>query len=203
MAAPMSIAEGRAPGFARDFRGVAAVEFSLILPVALLMMALVVYGGQLYRAQRKVSLAAATVADLVAQGGNTSAAAMTAAEMSQILAYPNLILYPNDPTGVKVVVSELCVTQVSSGVAIGTVEWSRPNSNATSRPVGQQLSVDASIFASFFGVSSGPNCAGGYAILGEVLYPFQPYNLFGAVASVTLHDSILMIPRTAAKITVQ
>ncbi len=201
MAAAMSIAKGRAPGFARDSRGVAAVEFSIILPVALLMMALVVYGGQLFRVQRKVSLAAATVADLVAQGGNTSAAAITAAEMNQILEYPNLILYPNDPTAVQVVVSELCVTQVSSGVAIGTVEWSVPNSNATARPVGQQLSVDWNIVGAFASGSDG--CAGGYVILGEVQYPFQPYNLFGSIAAVTLHDSILMIPRTAAEITVQ
>ena len=147
------------------------------------MMALVVYGGQLYSVQRKVSLAAATVANLVAQGGNTSQATISAAEMTQILAYPNLILYPNDATAVQVVVSELSVSLVSPGVAVGTVVGSWANANGTALPVGQQLLVDASIAAAFAGG------AGGYVILGKVQYPFQPYDLFGSVAAVTLHDT--------------
>jgi Flp pilus assembly protein TadG len=183
-------------GFARDAAGVAAVEFSFILPVALLLMALVVYGGQLYRVQRRVSLAAATVANLVAQGGNASQAQISAAEMDQILTYPQLILYPNDASAVQVVVSELQV-RVANGVGTGTVVWSKANSAATQRPIGQQLSVDADIAAAFVGG------AGGNVILGEVQLPFQPYNLFGSVAATTLHDSSLMIPRTAAGVSVQ
>ena len=143
-----SSARDRARQYAQDASGVAAVEFSLILPVALLMMALVVYGGQAFRIQRKVELSAATVANLVAQGDNTSVASVTSAEMTQILAYPNLILYPNDASAVQVVVSELSVSSVN-GVATGTVVGSWANANAIAneklRPCNQQLPINSNI----------------------------------------------------------
>jgi Flp pilus assembly protein TadG len=190
-------------GLARDARGVAAVEFAIILPFALALMALIAYGGQVYRAQRKVSLAAATVANLVARGGDSGTAPITAAEMTQILAYPQLILYPNDATTVQVVASEIAVTPVSATEATGTVVWSQANANAAARPLGQQVVVDPSIAAAFTGSPSAAlNAVAGYAILGEVQLPFQPYDLYGSIGAMTLHDSILMIPRTASGVTV-
>jgi Flp pilus assembly pilin Flp len=182
--------------FRRDSAGVAAVEFALILPVALLIMGLVVYGGQLFRVQRKVTLAATTVADLVAQGGNTGSASITSSELNQILSYPSLILFPNNPTGVQAVVSQLLVTANPSGPAIGTVVGSWPVGNPNARPIGQQLNVDPNIAAAFTGA------ANSYVILSEVQYPFQPYGFYMTVAPITLHDSIMMIPRTNAQITV-
>jgi Flp pilus assembly protein TadG len=183
--------------FRRNVDGVAAVEFAIILPVALAIMGLVVYGGQLYGVQRKVTLAAMTVADIFAQGNNTGSATITAAELNQILAYPNLILYPDDPTGVEVEVSQLLVTVGTTGAATGTVVGSWVNSNGTPRPIGQQMSVDPSIAAAFTGT------ANSYVVLGEVQYPFQPTGLYIPAALITLHDSVMMIPRTAAAITVQ
>ena len=44
-----------------DARGLAAVDLALILPLALMLMSLVVFGGQAYSVQRKVTLAATTV----------------------------------------------------------------------------------------------------------------------------------------------
>ena len=137
------------------------------------------------------------MADLVAQGNNNGSATIAAAELSQILAYPNLILYPNDPSAVQVVVSQLSVSVGASGAATGTVVGSWANANGATRPVGQQLSIDSDIAAAFIGASSS------YVILGEVYYPFQPYGVYLSVPQVSLHDSIMMIPRTAAEITVQ
>ncbi len=197
-----SSARDRARQYAQDASGVAAVEFSLILPVALLMMALVVYGGQAFRIQRKVELSAATVANLVAQGDNTSVASVTSAEMTQILAYPNLILYPNDASAVQVVVSELSVSSVN-GVATGTVVGSWANANATVRPCNQQLPINSNIVSAFTGANeptSYTNNLVGYVILGEIFYPFNPYDLYGSVAPLTLHNSILMIPRTNTEV---
>ena len=187
----------RALGLWRNVRGVAAVEFSLILPVALLIMGLVVYGGQIYRVQRKVTLSAATVADLVAQANNNGSATITAAELNQILSYPNLILYPNDATGVQVVASQLSISVGPSGAATGTVVGSWANANGAPRPIGQQMSVDPDVAEAFTGASSS------YVILGEVQYPSQPYGRYFPLGLVMLHDSIMMIPRTAAEITVQ
>jgi Flp pilus assembly protein TadG len=201
---------GRA--FLADIGGLAAIELALILPFAAMLMSLVVYGGQAYWVQRKVTLAATTVANIFAQANNTNTSTITAAELSQILAYPNLILYPYSSAGVEVEVSQLLVT-VNNGTATGTVCGSWANANGTPRTTGQQLSVDPSIAAAFSGSSNNnnPACGGipantvptNYVILGEVQYPFQPTGIYFAVSTMTLHDSIIMIPRVASPITVQ
>jgi Flp pilus assembly protein TadG len=180
-----------------DTQGVAAIEAALILPIALMLMSLVVYGGQAYTVQRKVTLAATTVANIFAQANNTNTATITAAELSQILAYPNLIFFPYSATGVAVEVSQLQVTVNGNGTATGTVTGSWANANGTARPTGQQLPVDPSIAAAFSGSGNS------YVVLGEVQYPFQPTGIYFSVATMTLHDSIMMIPRTASPITVQ
>ena len=196
-----------------DIEGLAAIEMALILPVALLLMSLIVYGGQVYTVQRKVTMGATTVANLMAQGNNNGSATVTAAELTQILAYPSLILYPYNGSGVAVVVSQLLVTANANGTATGTVCASWPNANGTARPTGQQITVDPSLASAFSGSSTNNKtvCGGipansvpsNYVILGEVQYPFQPTAIYFAVGPMILRDSIMMIPRTAAQITVQ
>lgn len=205
-----------------DASGLAAVELALILPMAVMLMSLIVYGAQLYIVQRKVTLGATTVANLLAQGNNNSQAYITTAELSQILEYPSLILYPYNGSGVAVEGSQLLVTVAANGSATGTVcacptgsstPCSWPNANGAAHPIGWQISVAPSIAAAFSGSSANNNPACGsipansvpsnYVILGEVQYPFQPTGLYFTVPSTTLSDSIMMIPRTNAQITVQ
>ena len=159
---------GRGRAFLADAGGLAAIELALILPFAAMLMSLVVFGGQAYSVQRRVTLAATTVANIFAQANNTNSSTITAAELSQILAYPNLILYPYSSTGVAVEVSQLLVTVNGNGTATGTVKGSWANANGTVRPTGQQLSIDPSIAAAFSGTGNN------YVVLGEVQYPFQP-----------------------------
>jgi Flp pilus assembly protein TadG len=141
-----------------DARGLAAVELALILPLALMLMSLVVFGGQAYSVQRRVTLAATTVANIFAQANNVNTSTITVAELDQILAYPNLILYPYAGSGAVVVVSQLLVT-TSNGTATGTVCGSWPNANGTARTVGSQLSIDPSIAAAFSGSDANNNPA--------------------------------------------
>ena len=180
-----------------DIEGMAAAELALILPIALALMALIVYGGQCYGVQRKVTLSAMTVANIFTQGNNTGQPTVTTAELNQILAYPSLILYPNNATGIAVEVSQLLLTSNNNGTVTGTVCGSWANSNGTARPIGQTMSVDPDIAAAFTGA------AASYVILGEVQYPFTPPAFYLATGTLTLHDSIMMIPRTAAEIAVQ
>jgi Flp pilus assembly protein TadG len=183
--------------FLADDKGLAAIELALILPVMLMLMSLVVFGGQAYGVQRKVTMAATTVANIFAQANNINTSTITAAELNQILAYPNVILYPYNASGAAVVVSQLLVTVNSNGTATGTVQVSCANANGTIRPKNQQVSVDPSIAATFSGSSNN------YVVLGEVSYPFQPTGIWFSVGAMTLHDSIIMIPRVASPITVQ
>jgi hypothetical protein len=164
--------------------------------------------------QRRVTLAATTVANIFAQANDVNTSTITEAEKNQILAYPNLILYPYDGSTAAVVVSQLLVTVNSNGTATGTVCGSWPNANGTARTVGTQLSVDPSIASAFSssGANNNPAACGSipantvptnYVVLGEVNYPFQPTGIYFSVGSFTLHDSIIMIPRVASPITVQ
>jgi Flp pilus assembly protein TadG len=194
-----------------DARGLAAVELALILPLALMLMSLVVFGGQAYSVQRKVTLAATTVANIFAQANNVNTSTITVAELNQILAYPNLILYPYDGSSAVVVVSQLLVT-TSNGTVTGTVCGSWPNANGTARTVGSQLSIDPSIASAFSGsgANNNPPCGSipantvptNYVVLAEVSYPFQATGIYFSVGTLTLHDSIIMIPRVASPIKV-
>jgi Flp pilus assembly protein TadG len=194
-----------------DARGLAAVELALILPLALMLLSLVVFGGQAYSVQRRVTLAATTVANIFAQANNVNTSTITVAELNQILAYPNLILYPYDGSSAVVVVSQLLVT-TSNGTVTGTVCGSWPNANGTARTVGSQLSIDPSIASAFSGsgANNNPPCGSipantvptNYVVLAEVSYPFQATGIYFSVGTLTLHDSIIMIPRVASPIKV-
>ena len=199
----------RAGAFLTDAKGLAAVELAMILPLALMLMSLVVFGGQAYGVQRRVTLAATTAANIFAQANNNNASTITVAELNQILAYPNLILYPYDGSTAAVVVSQLLVTVNSNGTATGTVgtcpitgnssapcSWA--NADGTPLSAGTQLSIDPAIASAF-----APGSSNNYVILGEVQYPFQPTGIWFSVGSMTLHDSIIMIPRVASPITVE
>jgi Flp pilus assembly protein TadG len=200
---------GRA--FLADAKGLAAIEMALILPIALMLMSLVVFGGQAYSVQRRVTLSATTVANIFAQANNVNTSTITVAELNQILAYPNLILYPYDASTAAVVVSQLLVT-TSGGVATGTVCGSWPNAHGTARTTGQQISLDPSIASAFSdsGGNNNPLCGAipantvptHYVVLGEVSYPFQPTGIYFSVSTMNLHDSIIMIPRVASPIKV-
>jgi Flp pilus assembly protein TadG len=215
MSETIRIARKLRPGvrvFLADAEGLAAVELALILPIALMLMSLVVFGGQAYSVQRKVTLAATTVSNIFAQANDVNTSTITAAELNQILAYPNLILYPYDGSSAAVVVSQLLVT-TSNGTATGTVCGSWPNANGTARTTGSQISIDPSIASAFSSVGSNNNAACGsiaantvptnYVVLGEVSYPFQATGIYFSVGTINLHDSIIMIPRVASPITVQ
>jgi hypothetical protein len=174
-------------------------------------MSLVVFGGQAYSVQRRVTLAATTVANIFAQANNVNTSTITVAELNQILAYPNLILYPYDGSSAVVVVSQLLVT-TSNGTVTGTVCGSWPNANGTARMVGSQLSIDPSIASAFSGsgANNNPPCGSipantvptNYVVLAEVSYPFQATGIYFSVGTLTLHDSIIMIPRVASPIKV-
>jgi hypothetical protein len=75
------------------------------------------------------------------------------------------------------------------------------------------MSIDPSIASAFStsGTNNNPACGSipantvptNYVVLGEVSYPFQATGIYFSVGTITLHDSIIMIPRVASPITVQ
>ena len=109
--------------FAVERRGVSAVEFALILP---LMLVIYAGCGEVTTAlivDRKVSRAASTISDLVAQQSSVSAAAMNG-----IFDATTAILEPYDVSLAKVVLVVVDITPSGQKVA-----WSRARRDTAAR----------------------------------------------------------------------
>ena len=192
----------------RDEKGVAAVEAALIAPVAVALLGLIAIWAQAIAIQRKVTLTAHTITDLVSQQGTQTASACTATNSSQeasvnqttvdyILNNAANVLYPyvkpnsgtNPVTGTNMsdmtmVVSEI---NVNSSGTTATVQWSEPMPSH-----GTALATTA------HGVtlpSSGVGSAATNVIMGTVAYSYTPPVIGEAVGTITLQDTIYLAIR--------
>jgi Flp pilus assembly protein TadG len=186
---------GPQSGFLGDDRGSSVVEIALILPPALLMLALAVMAGQGFEIERKASLAARTVTDLVSQAPYVINPAVTGAtELNQSvldadLALSALIMWPDASSAVRVVVSELAVNSANN---TGTVVWSEPYNGATALAVGTVVSLSPSYAAT----------GAAYLIYGQVQYTFQPLQIMQAVSAITFNEGDVLAPRNASRLTI-
>jgi Flp pilus assembly protein TadG len=101
---------------ARDSRGVAAVEFALLLPILMLLYFGVVELTQGIMAQQRTGHVAATVGDLVSQSST-----LTNADVADIFGVGGEVMYPYPTTSLKLRVSVL--TDDPKGKV--TVTWSQ------------------------------------------------------------------------------
>ncbi len=141
--------------FALEIGGVSAVEFALILPIMLIIYA---GCGELTMAlviDRKVSRAASTISDLVAQQSSVSTALMT-----NIFDATTSILEPYDSSIAKVVVVVVDIT--SSGQK---VSWSKARNDTAA-------TANASPPAAFV-VPSTIASVGDEVVVGRVTYAFS------------------------------
>jgi Flp pilus assembly protein TadG len=183
-----------------DARASAAVEAALILPVALTMFALLLYGAEAFAIQRKVTLTARTVTDLVTQAAPTQmssgASVVVAASVDPLLTVSSAVLAPYSNSNLAMVVSEVLV---NSDQTTAVVQWSEPCPNttclssigATARPNGQTITLPTGL---------GTGQAGTYLILGEVTYNYTPLNFYTPTTALTLHDAIYLTPRQSTSI---
>jgi Flp pilus assembly protein TadG len=177
--------------------GIASIELSLILPPALIVLGLAVMAGEGFEIERRTSLAARTVTDLVSQTPyqqNPTVAGATALNQSDLdtdLALSSEIMWPNSTTGLQVVVSELLVIPANN---TGVVVWSRPYpvGVATALAVGAVVPLNPSVVAT----------GAAYLIYGQVQYSFQPLNIMISSSPITFNESDILIPRNASQITI-
>ena len=150
-----TMARGLARRFVAERGGVSAVEFALILP---LMLVIYAGCGELTTAlilDRKVSRAASTISDLVAQQTSVSTTLMNG-----IFDATTAILEPNDSSIAKVVVVVINVT--SSGQ---TVAWSKArNDTAATANAAPPTSL---------AVPSAIASAGDEVVVGRVTYSYS------------------------------
>ena len=190
-------------GFRADARGVAAIEFAMILPLMLALYMGVLELSMGYQASRKVSLFARTVADITSQadtaGSTSTARVMSAADMSNLRNSANWILAPFPiATGqVRMTVSSVSV----EGPTLAAVNWSI-GYEGVRRACGRQTIVPSSSAPSLTTVPAGVAQANTSIIIADIEYDYKPllggsFKSFGggALSQVTLKQTSYMRPR--------
>jgi len=165
--------------FARERRGIAAIEFAMLLPMMMTLYLGSVEITTAVAAQRKVTLTAHALADLASRFTS-----IANSDMSNILNASTDIMAPYAAANVQVVVSELSVN--AAGQA--TVVWS-DTLNGTARPAGQIVTIPASLAV--------PNT---YLILGEASYSYNPTYGYVLTGTMTLSDQNYVMPRLSASV---
>jgi Flp pilus assembly protein TadG len=122
----------------QDQRGVAAVEFAIILPFMLTLYLGVVELSKGYMASQRVTLVARTLADLTAQqqqlqtGGTTN---ITDSIASNIFGASSAIMAPYSTTNLKMTISQVLLSNKSDGTCCqAKTDWTITNNGGTARP---------------------------------------------------------------------
>lgn len=161
-------------GLASDERGVSAVEFAMLLPLMLTLYLGAVEVSQGIGADRKVTLTARTVADLVSQVTSVSNN-----DMTNSLNAASSVMTPFSSTNLKVVVSSVKID--AQGKA--TIDWS-DTLNGTARTKGSTVTLPSALTI--------PNS---WLIWSEVEYNYKPVIGYVITGSMNLKDQIYMRPR--------
>jgi Flp pilus assembly protein TadG len=168
-------------GLRGDARGVALVEFALILPV---MLILYLGGVQLQDAmacKRKVTITARAAADLISQ--NTTGK-MTGAEVQSNLVAATQVMQPYSAGDAQVRVSEVSTDAKGNT----SVVWSR---GLGIPPYSKGQAVD---------IPSAMKTPNATFLLAQVNYAYRPPTSFGQFGPMTLSDSLWMVPRNTDQI---
>ncbi|MBE7734214.1 TadE/TadG family type IV pilus assembly protein [Devosia faecipullorum] len=177
-------------GFALAERGVAVIEFALILPIMLLVYLGSVEAGSLISTDRKVQAVAGAIGDLVARADKR----LSTAQMQDYFRAASGIMTPYSPDPVLQVVTVIAVD--NNGAA--TVSWSRQSvggvySGTTPHPPGSAYPLPAEMIA----ISKGQT-----VIASEASYSYVP--LFGLIFNqpINLYRSSFYQPRFGGTITI-
>jgi Flp pilus assembly protein TadG len=166
--------------FTDECRGVAAVEFAILLPMMLTLFLGSIEVSTGVAIQRKVSLSAHAVADLASQYTSISNADMSGIlGTSTVAGAPADIIWPYPAAKLQAVVSELAI----DGQGNATVVWS-DTLNGTARAVGSSVTLPAGLAT--------PDT---YLIMGEASYNYNPTYGYVLTGAMTLSDQIFVRPR--------
>lgn len=169
------ISSRRLSRFTRDDRGVSAVEFALVLPLMIVLFFGCVEACQTITIDRKVTLTARTVADLVAQ-----VATIDNAGVDSVLGASTTILAPYSRANATVTVSVVKIDK--DGRA--TIDWSRSTNGAAAHSSGASVNVPEALRT--------PNTS---LVWGETAYNYTPTLTQTVTGPMTLSDQIFMRPR--------
>jgi|ERR1043166_49715 Flp pilus assembly protein TadG len=161
-------------GFARDRRGVSAVEFAMLLPLMITLYLGTVEISQGVAIDRKVTLVTRTIADLTSQASTVSTT-----DMTNIFNATTSVMAPYDVSKLKVTIS--LVTIDSNAAA--KVTWSCTY-QGTKRAVNSSVTLPSAL-----------QVASTTMIWSESSYSYKPTIGYVVTGTLNLSDQIYMRPR--------
>src|SRR5215467_13794165 len=164
----------RLVSFARDRRGVSAVEFAMLLPLMVTMYLGVVEVSRGVAIDRKVTLTTRTMGDLASR-----VTSINNTDMSSLLNASAAVISPYDVNQVRVVLSAVNID--ATGVA--KVAWS-DTLHGSARTVGSTVTVPTAL-----------NVPNTQLIWSEVSYNYAPTFGYVLTGNMTLADQLYMRPR--------
>lgn len=172
-----------------DRRGIAAVEFALLLPFLLILLIGMSETVTALNTDRKVSQVASSAADLVAQ-----AESISTSEIADIMLAAKQIMLPYSDTPLDVIIAS--VTFNDDGDP--EVDWSRNKSGTAPWSAGSTPPIE---------IPEAISVAGSSLIVGKSSYAYVPLfasmlqNIFPRAASMTLGDTYFLKPRLTTTVT--
>jgi Flp pilus assembly protein TadG len=177
----ISFVTERLRGFGRDDSGVSALEFAMLLPLMVTLYLGGVEVSQAVSADRKNTLVAHTVGDLVAQSTN-----VTSSDVTNILSAASSVAYPFPVSNLKVTVSSVCIDSTGTKATIG---WSQ-TLNGTARSGTVTSSIPSALMV-----------ASTSLIWGEATYAYKPTIGWTITGTLSLYDKIYLRPRLSNSVT--
>lgn len=166
------------PSFLSNRRGVAAVEFALILP----FMAVLYFGSievsLMISADRKVTQTASALADLVARTD-----AIDQPQMDDVFEAAGALFQPYDAA-----TAQLRVTSIVDDDGKAKVAWSK-GKNATPRAAGDEVALDPGVLPT-----------GGSVVMAEVSYHYASVLGVFMKDGMQLSETFYLRPRNAPKV---
>jgi Flp pilus assembly protein TadG len=182
----LSFVSGLARQARQDQRGIAAIEFALILPFMLTLYFGIVELSKGYMASQRMTLVARTLADLTAQQAQQPQSPCAATSgginvpdacMSNIFAASSAIMAPYSATKLTMTVSQIQLTKKSDGTCCqAKTDWTIANNGGTQRPCqvltpGNAAPVSTSTIPT--GFTASPSTIGA-VIVADVTYQYIP-----------------------------
>ena len=166
--------------FRPDTNGGAAVEFAIIAPVMLLMFFGAVEVSQGVAANRKMTLAARTISDLVARTGD-----IDQNELKNVFTASTYILRPFDLTDFKATVSAIGI----NGQGVPSVVWKVKLSWSANAATLEKLDKTAE------SVPADLRVANTQLIKSDVTYPYKPASAWFIKEAISMSSTFFARPR--------
>lgn len=176
-----------------DSRGVAAVEFAMIVPIMFFLFVGAIEFSQALTVDRRVTQSASSTADLIARAPSQG---LTATQVDNELRIVEQLIRPYDVNALTVNIVSVKATAVpgNPGAMNYVVDWSRDNSGGTPYPRN----------GAYSGIPPGLLVAGESVIVAEATYNYTPMIFHYFIRNAfNLEERFYLKPRNASCVHLQ